>query len=396
MSRILCVWELGDDLGHLGRFSPIINELLSRGHEIFFIVNNLSKIETFLWNRRVTFLQAPVWYTRPLKPLTTYCFADILLYKGYQSPATLRPLVTAWKNLFDLIAPDLIIFDHAPTALLASSGLSVPRIIFSNGFVTPPPGSPPISLRPWELVENERIEKIDAHVVSVINTVADDFNLQQVQYVSDLYSVEKVVIAGYKEIDFYCATRPDAIYVGSILSSDIQQKPYWNISSSQKVFAYVKFGYEQTLLILDALTKLGANVVCFCPGISPEASHKYQSAKMLISDSPFDLLAVFNEANVVVCHAGKGMVDACLYFGCPMILIPTQLEQINSAKILEEMRVATIVNHNDSYVVIEDKFNNFFNDPRYIENAKSFAFKHQNNIELSSIKAVCNVFETFL
>ncbi len=79
MSRILCVWELGDDLGHLGRFSPFISELLKRGHEINFVVSNLSKTQSFAWDSRVKFFQAPLNFFKLSSPPRTFCFADILL-----------------------------------------------------------------------------------------------------------------------------------------------------------------------------------------------------------------------------------------------------------------------------------------------------------------------------
>lgn len=51
MSKILCVWELGEDLGHLGRFAPVVEELLGRGHEVTLVVKDLSRVEELTQTR---------------------------------------------------------------------------------------------------------------------------------------------------------------------------------------------------------------------------------------------------------------------------------------------------------------------------------------------------------
>lgn len=227
MSRILCVWELGDDFGHLGKFSSLIDELIHRGHEVFFAVKDLSRIDQFYANKPVALLQAPVWLPRLRKPVITNCLAEILLYKGYQSPATLGPLVKAWLNLFNLVAPDIIIFDHAPTALLASSVLPVPRVIFSNAFVTPSPGTPPLCLRPWAAGASANIERSDAFVVDTINCVAREHDLPTIKYLSDLFLVQKTIFSEFKELDIYRHLRREheAVYVGPLATMANFQKP---------------------------------------------------------------------------------------------------------------------------------------------------------------------------
>mgnify|MGYP001545491981 CR=1 FL=1 len=176
MSKILCCWELGDGLGHLGQFYPVINELVRRGHEVYFIVKDLTKVRTFTWDKNVIFLQAPIWLPRLRKAVKNKSYAEILIYKGYHLPATLHELVAGWINLFGLVKPDILLFGHSPTALLASSGLGIPRVVLSNPFVTPPAGMPLKSVRTWEDVDTQSMEESERYIVSLINRVALDLH----------------------------------------------------------------------------------------------------------------------------------------------------------------------------------------------------------------------------
>lgn len=397
MKKILFCWELGVELGHLGQFYAIINELLARDYKIYFIVKDLSKVSTFNWPNKVIFLQAPIWLPRLSKPIKNKSFAEILVYKGYHSPAALMPLVEAWHNLFKLIQPDALIFDHSPTALLASSNLGIPRIILSNAFLTPPAGTPPQNIRPWESVDKNSIEENERYIVKVINKVAGDVNLPTIQYVSDLFNVEKVILAGFSELDFYKKYRTNVSYKGSTIAIAGFEKPIWpSYLSNIKIFAYLRYGNEQAEKALSILSSLDASVICYYVGAKSEDYKKYTSEKMIISNKPFDLTLAYKEADVVVSHGGIGMVHSALQAGCPMILFPLQLEQQNTAYVLEKMKIAAVVLGTTSLDVAIEKVHDFFNTPIYFESAKSFALNSISTSTFISDSEICDSIENFI
>ena len=57
-----------------------------------------------------------------------------------------------------------------------------------------------------------------------------------------------------------------------------------------------------------------------------------------------------------MCHAGSGMTNAALKHGLPMILIPTQLEQIHTTRRLSAMDIAVGITGNDSASEIRLKY----------------------------------------
>ena len=40
MARVLCAWELGSGLGHIGRIVPIARELRALGHEVVMVLRD--------------------------------------------------------------------------------------------------------------------------------------------------------------------------------------------------------------------------------------------------------------------------------------------------------------------------------------------------------------------
>ena len=158
MSRILFAWELGGGYGHTSRFLPIGLKLRDRNHEVIFVLKDLSHAEMILGRHGFSFLQAPIWLPKMTglsnPPLN---YPEILLRFGFHNKETLASMVKAWRQLFALVRPDLLILDHAPTALLASYGGKIPRTIIGSGFSSPPRITPMPNMRAWQKSESSQI-----------------------------------------------------------------------------------------------------------------------------------------------------------------------------------------------------------------------------------------------
>ena len=118
--RILLTWELGGGLGHLMNLRPLAQELAARRHQVFVAARDLSLGPRVFDVLPVVLLPAP-WKSRPteqVSPVATY--ADLLLNIGCGDADCLTAQLQAWRNLFGLVQPDLLVCDHSPTALLAA------------------------------------------------------------------------------------------------------------------------------------------------------------------------------------------------------------------------------------------------------------------------------------
>ena len=123
MSTIVFAWELGGDYGHLSRLLPIALELRQRGHTPVFLVRDLLGAETLLTPHGIAALQAPLWLGRVNGLPEPIGYPEMLMRFGYLNAQALTGVCRAWRHLFALLKPDLLVLDHAPTALLASLSL---------------------------------------------------------------------------------------------------------------------------------------------------------------------------------------------------------------------------------------------------------------------------------
>ena len=83
---------------------------------------HLSLAHEILGDVGVVFLQAPFKHQRMQEIHPCRTFAHILHNIGFSNVAELTTMTGAWRQLFEHVRPDLIVFDHSPTALLAASG----------------------------------------------------------------------------------------------------------------------------------------------------------------------------------------------------------------------------------------------------------------------------------
>jgi len=134
MATILLTWELGGGLGHLMNLRPIAAELVRRGHRVFAALRDLSQAREMLGDS-VVFLQAPFKHQRMQEIHPCCTFAHILHNVGFCNVDELTTMTGAWRQLFEFVRPDLIVFDHSPTAPLAARGIPARKaLIGTNSF----------------------------------------------------------------------------------------------------------------------------------------------------------------------------------------------------------------------------------------------------------------------
>ena len=142
MVRVLLTWELGGGLGHLMNLRPLAVGLAARGHRVFLATGDLSRVPRVFGDTAVTVLPAPWKTTRTKTVDTIVTYADLLLNIGFGDGDSFTVHQQAWRNLYDLVKPDILICDHSPSALLAARGQSFAVATVGTGFFTPVDESP--------------------------------------------------------------------------------------------------------------------------------------------------------------------------------------------------------------------------------------------------------------
>ena len=378
MATIALIWELGSDYGHIGRFLPIALELKARGHRPVMILRDISRADEMLGRHGIEYLQAPLWLP-PVQGLPAPInFTESLFLFGFLQPGGLLSVLRAWRAVLALLKPDLLIFDHAPTALLASRGLGLPRLVTGNSFAVPPRRTP-LPLYEWwnpkagvpqrELDCEERLLRNANHALSALGA-------PPMTCVADLYDAEVTHITGAPELDVY-GPRDAACYVGAINALDQGVEPRWPAGPARRVFAYLKPRYMHFDAVVTALARLDASVLVFAPGLARQNMLRLQAANLAFSTEPLRMRSVREQVEMAVCHAG-GMVDVMLQAGRPVFLLPMQMEQTMTSRRVDELGCGLFHIAQQGPRELEKGLKRVFSTPAYAEHALAYQQRNAN------------------
>lgn len=342
MARFAFIWELGGAYGHLGRMIPVARELQQRGHEVVFIIRELIEAERLLGPHGFKWYQAPLWVGRVMNLPDPLNHAELLMAFGFLDPPALLSISRAWRNLLGLLAPDALVFDYSPTAVLAARGLGLPQLNLANGFQVPPAGRPLPPLRWWQKAPPARLLDSEQQVVHVANQVLYELGGPPVEGMLDILSGSADVFASLPELDHY-PDRKGGDFVGPIFALGRGEDVHWPAKGSLRVFAYLKPNYGGLDALLTVLRQLDASVLVHIPGVSRRTIEKFASDSLQISRQPLDIEQVRQSCDVAVLHAGLSTVAAVLLAGKPVLLFPQQLEQTMFARSVEALGVAVAI-----------------------------------------------------
>ena len=334
---VLFAWELGGGLGHLMQMLPLAEDLVKAGHRVGVALRDLDRAVEVYGRAGVSFLQAPYW-GRPEalpfpKPAT---FAHLLGNIGFASYQRLLARACAWRNLFRLVKPDLIVFDHAPTALLASRGIEASRVLIGSGFCCPPdvtqvddPQQPWAVLRAGaaERIGAERLKADEARVLECANRVLAALKQPPLERLGQLYGeVDENLLTTLPELDHF-PQRRGAGYWGPVLCQrGGAEVPVWPEGRGKRVFAYLKpFAAAGTLLA--EFKRHGCPTLVYMErGATPEL-RRHECGTLKFCRRRLDLSLVAEQCDAAILNGGHGGTAQMLLAGKPVMEVPLAMEQ---------------------------------------------------------------------
>ena len=376
MARILLAWELGGDYGHLMRFLTLGRELARRGHEPVFALRELTHVEAVLGDEPFKVFQAPIFVANVSGLVPAIGFAETLMRLGFIYPSILTALCRAWRNLVEAIAPELTLFDYAPTGLLATRGLPIPRVAFGSAFSMPPRTEPMPIYRWWHGEPRERVLSSERIVLANANKVLARLGQPPMARLADLLDVDETIIAAAEEFDQYPG-RVGARYWGALANVEKGVPPPWPIVGAKRIFAYLKPHFGDFEKVLKALRNVDAAVVVHAPGTSDDMVKKHTTANVTFSSAPVRMSDVRRDCDVGVCHAGAGTVEMLITAGKPLLLLPQHLEQMMVAKRAVQIGAGLVADPAEpASLNYERALKRLLNEPGFTAAAQAVAARH--------------------
>ncbi len=389
MRRILIVWELGGGYGHLDSFPDLALALRDQGHEVYFVLRDLYRAESILGKHGFHWLQAPLWTRQGASPIRSANYTEILTHFGYLDYPGLMGVVGGWRHIYDLLQPDLVIFNHAPTALLATAGTDIRCILYGTGFECPPLATPFPSILPKAKTPFERLEQNEKSVLRTINRILKELGAPPLDSVSDLFRKEKQFLCTFLELDPYYKHRDVAEYWGPRIYQYSGAPPKWPLLSRKKrIFAYLKPNYRLFQETLTALAGLQANVVVHTPGLKPDVAGQFSSEGLRFSTEPIEMAKALSSCDIAVCHAGHGTTSTMLLAGRPLLLLPMNAEQALTAQAVSRLGAGLYVDLEDKESNIKGLLETVLIDQAFTHGARAFAKRYPDydqNQQTSSI-----------
>jgi UDP:flavonoid glycosyltransferase YjiC (YdhE family) len=330
MSRILAAWEMGANMGHIDRLLMTARALRARGHEVVFALRDLSRAHGRVAAEGFAVLQAPVWLPRLTHPPRLGNYANVLAAAGWLDAPGLAGLLGAWRQLLALVQPQVLICDHAPTALLASRGwpgLAVWAI--GNSFEVPPPGPHFPSMLLDDPADNARCPQYDAALLAPANQALALLGLPPLARLTDLFAHAHPALASVPELGHYSGYPEGTCWAGPSYVGDAGVAPQWPAGEGPRAFVYLSPTHVGFRPLVEALHAQGVRALVHAKGLSAEAAARLagEQGRVRFEPQPVQVDPAVAQADVVVSHASLGLTSAALVAGKPQLVLPTHAEQ---------------------------------------------------------------------
>ncbi|MEO8411632.1 MAG: glycosyltransferase, partial [Propionivibrio sp.] len=239
----------------------------------------------------------------------------------------LHLLVEAWRSLFLIARPDVLIVNYAPVAQLAARLLGIPTVEIGEGFSIPPHESPfpPLSVNDAAAIDEEQA------ALALTNELLHDYGRPSLDRLCDVLSADRTFLCTFREFDHY-PTRADATYCGPLFSHTDGVLPAWKDNACPKLFAYLKADYPGVDELISRLAGHALDVMLFLSGASSALVARAESFGLTVSVDPIDMATVVATCDIGLCHSGPGTTIALLLGGKPALLLPMQFEQSLTAR----------------------------------------------------------------
>tara|TARA_R110000868_G_scaffold91999_4_gene254969 strand:- start:27100 stop:28299 length:1200 start_codon:yes stop_codon:yes gene_type:complete len=322
MKTIIFTAELGAGLGHIMPLLRIAQAMRSRltaaGEAPFravFVLHDPHHIRPHLAEGDLA-LAAPRPASLGNIRSHTASFAEILVLAGFSRSEDLRAGLAAWDDIFTLCAPDALVADHSPLAVLAARG-RVPTLVTGNAF-----NAPPAHIKNYPaLIAGTDAPPIQNTMLATVNAALRRRGHSEIAALPLFMEGDARAVFMLPAFDPYGALRDTPLF-GTYETNIIPLAP----PLAPAVFLYGHANLNLSQRLIQAAAHSGLPVVAHLTGGETESTRflKRQGAEVL--DKLPDVLEIFPRISVVVSHAGAGLSQSAFAAGRPQVVVPIHSE----------------------------------------------------------------------
>ena len=358
-------------------------------------MRDLSVAAKVLAPEGLTFVQAPIFSGRvPLRRRPAN-YSELLLAEGYADSSVLSGSLRAWLKLFDFFRPDVLVADHCPTALIAARIAHLAVVQLGCSFSIPAQAVPMPSFEMEHEISKEALLKSERYVLARINTAIRGCGSTSVlDSISALFDTQARLLACFEELDHY-GVRPEARYIGPILTAGNTLRCAWESNDRRHVFAYLHGEVFGTDVLLNELADLDAEVVCVLTNSRQISYESVGKARMRMYSKPIDVPLLLQRADLVVSNGGGALSSQALLAGVPLLMMPGHMEQFVQSKCVERIGAGRLVGAKRSCTVFKECLHELLEKNGCRSSAKAIAKKYSSfnpstpvNIAIRAIKGI--------
>ncbi len=361
MATILFAWELGGNLGHLIPISRIVARLGDE-HRHVYALRDLSNARSVLGSG-AHILQAPMWpmhrhFGAASGSIASY--TDVLAAIGFGDPEKLAAVAGAWRNLIEMVEPDLIVMDHSPGLLVALYGAAVKTIAIGTGFTMPPleyDQFPPLRGDLAPAIPEPRLLEGVRDAVALLGG-------KRPARLLDVFRTTQRVVFGLPELDPYHSFRREPIVAPPGGLPPAQPWP-----SQRRLFFYGGGDDSGFDTLLQALATVDFPIEAYLRGDAAPARDFLRMRGATVHESPPLLADVLKSASHVLTQGGAGTTAAAYSAGRPQLVLAAHQEAEVNLDLLVRAGVGKGLEMSDEPAKVAADISSFVGDPVLPDNA---------------------------
>lgn len=324
--HILFACELGNGLRQADRIRPVAAGLVAAGHRVSVALPEDAPAAELIGIAGYPVVTAPVWRADPPPGFLAVNFADVLLQTGYATPEALEGLLRGWLDLFQVEAPDLVIADFAPTAMLACRVAGLPCVGMGDGYGLPPLTSPLPRMRPWAEIPASALVEADGRVVAAINPTLRALGARPIARLPDLFAARATWLCCFPELDHY-EGRGQAEYFGEVPPPSTGFAVEWPAGTAERVLVMMDSRHRPFRPLLRSLARLGLPTVVQAWGMTPALANELSGPLIRVVTEPLNRDAMLADCDIVACQS-SAVVAPALLAARPVLMLPNPVEQM--------------------------------------------------------------------